>query len=82
MSHYAIKYFNHFFTGGRKLKSHFITKVLEGIKRLSDYTENPKTPLSSSLRSEKGFSVSGWCRNESYKFEIYDDTRPFLYGFP
>ena len=27
---------------------HFITKVLEGIKRLSGYTENPKNPLSSS----------------------------------
>ena len=28
--------------------SHFITKVLEGVKRLSGYTENPKSPLSSS----------------------------------
>ena len=48
MSYYAIKYFNEFFTGGRELGSHFITKVLEGIKRLSGYTENPKSPLSSS----------------------------------
>ena len=35
MSYYAIKYFNEFFTGGRELGSHFITKVLKGIKRLS-----------------------------------------------
>ena len=48
MSYYAIKYFNEFFTGGKELGSHFITKVLEGIKRLSGYTENPKSPLSSS----------------------------------
>ena len=48
MSYYAIKYFNELFTGGRKLRSHFITKVLEGIKRLSGYTENPKSPLSNS----------------------------------
>ena len=48
MSYYAIKYFNEFFTGGRELGSHFITKVLEGIKRLSGYTENSKSPLSSS----------------------------------
>ena len=48
MSYYAIKYFNEFFTGGRELGSHFITKVLEGIKRLSGYTENPKSLLSSS----------------------------------
>ena len=48
MSYYAIKYFNEFFTGGRELGSHFITKVLEGIKRLSDYTENSKSHLSSS----------------------------------
>ena len=47
-SYYAIKCFNEFFTGGRELESHFITKVLEGIKRLSGYTENPKSPLSSS----------------------------------
>ena len=45
MSHYAIKYFNEFF---RELGVHFITKVLEGIKRLSRYTENPKSPLPSS----------------------------------
>ena len=32
MLYYAIKYFNEFFTGGRELRSHFITKVLEGIK--------------------------------------------------
>ena len=48
MSYYAIKYFNDFFTGGRELRSHFITKVLEGVKRLSGYTENPKSPLSNS----------------------------------
>ena len=48
MSYYAIKHFNEFFTGGRELGSHFITKVLEGIKRLSGYTENPKSLLSSS----------------------------------
>ena len=45
MSYYAIKYFNEFFTGGRELGSHFITEVLEGIKRLSGYTESPKSPL-------------------------------------
>ena len=28
--------------------SHFITKVLDEIKRLYSYTENPKSPLSSS----------------------------------
>ena len=48
MSYYAIKYFNEYFTGRRELRSHFITKVLEGIKRLSCYTENPKSPLFSS----------------------------------
>ena len=48
MSYYAIKYFNDFFTGGRELGRHFIPKVLEGIKRLSGYTENAKSPLSSS----------------------------------
>ena len=48
MLYYAIKYFNEFFTGGRELWSHFITKILEGIKRLSGYTENTKSPLSSS----------------------------------
>ena len=48
MSYYAINYFNEFFTGGRELGSHFITKVLEGIKRLSRYAENTKSPLSSS----------------------------------
>ena len=48
MSYYAIKCFNDFFTGGRELGSHFITKVLEGIKRLSGYTEKPKSRLSSS----------------------------------
>ena len=45
MLYYAIKYFNEFFTGGRQLGSHFITKVLEGIKQLSGFTENPKSPL-------------------------------------
>ena len=48
MSYYTIKYFNEFVTGGREMGSHFITKVLEGVKRLSGYTENPKSPLSSS----------------------------------
>ena len=48
MSYYTIKYFHEFFTGGRELRSHFITKILEGIKRLSGYTENPKSPLSNS----------------------------------
>ena len=45
MSYYAIKYFNELLTEGRELGSHFITKVLEGIKRLSGYTEIPKSPL-------------------------------------
>ena len=35
MLYYAIKHFNEFFTAGRELGSYFITKVLEGIKRLS-----------------------------------------------
>ena len=48
MSYCAIIYFNEFFTGGRELGSHFITKILEGIKRLSGYTENTKSPVSSS----------------------------------
>ena len=48
MSYFAIKYFNEFFTGGRELLSHFITKLLEGIKGLSRYMENPKSPLSNS----------------------------------
>ena len=46
--YYVIKYFNEVFTGGRELGNHFITKVLEGIKRLSGYTENPKSSISSS----------------------------------
>ena len=48
MSNYAIKYFNEFYTGGRELGNHFITKVLQRIKRLSGYIENPKIPLFSS----------------------------------
>ena len=48
MAYYAIKYFIELASGGRGLRSHFITMVLEGIKRLSGYTENPKSPLSSS----------------------------------
>ena len=47
MAYYAIKYFTEFVSGGRELGSHFITMVLKGIKRLSGYTENPKSPLSS-----------------------------------
>ena len=47
-SYYTIKYFNEFFTGGRELGSHFITKIIEGVKRLFGYTENLKSPLSSS----------------------------------
>ena len=58
MSYYAIKHFNEFFTGGRELGSHFITKVLEGIKRLSGYTGNPKRVLSSS-DLKKGFQYLG-----------------------
>ena len=48
MAYFAIKYFIELASGGRGLRSHFITMVLEGIKRLSGYTENPKSPLSSS----------------------------------
>ena len=48
ISYYTIKYFNDFFTGVRELESNFIAKVLEGIKLLSGYTKNPKSPLSSS----------------------------------
>ena len=48
MAYYAIKYFIELASGGRGLRSHFITMVLEEIKRLSGYTENPKSPLSSS----------------------------------
>ena len=48
MWYYEIKYFHEFFTGGRELGSHFISKVLEGIKRLSGYTENSKSTLTSS----------------------------------
>ena len=49
MSYYAIKCFNDFFTGGRELECHFITKVFEGIKLLSGYTaENRKSLLSCS----------------------------------
>ena len=48
MPYYAIKYFNEFFAGGRELESHFISKVLEGIKRLSGYTENSRSVLSNS----------------------------------
>ena len=81
MLHLAIKYFNDFFTGERYLSSHFITKVLEGIKQLSSYTENPKTS-SLQFKSEKSFLISSWCRNESYKFKTYVDTRPFLHEFP
>ena len=63
----------------------FRGKVLERIKRLYGYTNNPKSPLSTSDMKrafQKSFSISKWCRNESYKFETYDDTRPFLYEFP
>ena len=48
MSYYGINYFNEFFTGGRKLGSHFMAKVLEGIKRLSGYKKTPISSLSSS----------------------------------
>ena len=48
MSYYAMKYFNEYVTGHRELGGHFMTKVLEGIIRLSGYTRNPKSPLSSS----------------------------------
>ena len=48
MWYYEIKYFHEFFTGGRELRSHFITKVLEEIKRLSGYTENSKSTLTGS----------------------------------
>ena len=59
MSHYdAIKYFNESFAGGRELGSHFVTKILEGIKRLSGYTENPKSLLSSSDLT-RGFQYLG-----------------------
>ena len=40
--------FNEFFTGGRELVSHSITKVLEEIKGLFGYTKNPKRSLASS----------------------------------
>ena len=39
MSYYTVKYINDFFTRHKELESHFITKALEGIKRLSGYTE-------------------------------------------
>ena len=42
MSYYAIKYFNEYSTGRRELGSHFITKVLEGIKRLPVTQKIPK----------------------------------------
>ena len=59
MSHYdAIKYFNESFAGGRELGSHFVTKILEGMKRLSGYTENPKSLLSSS-DLKRGFQYLG-----------------------
>ena len=48
MSYYAIKYFNKYFIGRTELGSHFITKFLEEIKRISGYTENSKSPLFSS----------------------------------
>ena len=48
MAYYAIKYFVELASGGRGLRSDFITMVLEGIKQLSGYTENPKSPHSSS----------------------------------
>ena len=48
MSYYAVNYLIEFFTGGRELGNNSIAKVLEGIKQLSGYTENPTSPLSSS----------------------------------
>ena len=66
MSHYSIKCFNEFFTGWKVLESNFIPKVLKGIKQLSGYTENCKSPLSS---SDLKVTFHGWHRNESYKFE-------------
>ena len=48
MLHYTIQCFNEYFTGGfTELRSHFIINVLEEIKRLFVYTENPKSRLSS-----------------------------------
>ena len=77
MYYYAIKYFNEFSTGGRELGSHFVTKVLEG------YPVTRKIPkVFSPIQIEKGFSIPGWYENESYKFETYDDTLSFPYGFP
>ena len=40
MSHYAIKYFKEFFPRDKEIGSHFITKVLEVIKRISGVTVN------------------------------------------
>ena len=81
MSYYAIKC-NEFFTGGRELGNHFITKVLEGIKRLSGYMENPKSPLSN-LDLKRAFQYLGGVEmNLTNKFETNDDTRSFLHGFP
>ena len=48
MAYYTIKYFIEFVSGGRDLGSHFITMLLKGMKRLSGYTDNPKSSLSSS----------------------------------
>ena len=48
MAYYTIKYFIEFVSGGRDLGSHFITMLLKGMKRISGYTDNPKSPLSSS----------------------------------
>ena len=48
MSYYAVNYRIEFFTEGRELGNNSITKVLERIKQLSGYTENPTSPLSSS----------------------------------
>ena len=79
MSYYAIKYFNNFFTGGRELESHFI-KGFRG-NQMAIRLHGKSQKLSLPFRSQESFSIPAWCRNESYKFKPYDDTRSFLYGF-
>ena len=53
-----------------------LERFLEGIKQLSDYTENPKCPISSSDLN-RVFQYLGGVEITNSRF----DTRSFLYGF-
>ena len=57
---------------------HLLERFLEGIKQLSDYTENPKCPISSSDLN-RVFQYLGGVEMSLTNSRF--DTRSFLYGF-